>query len=98
MSKKHFDECNHIWKFHIDSDKSGPPGQKPWCSFFWCNICENQITLLEKCALDRVSAQSKSLNVQEKHTKNGMIANFISAFLMIIAVLALLWGQGVLLP
>lgn len=42
----------------------------------------------------RMYAQEKSLKIQQTHTRIDMWANVISALMMIIAVLSLLYGQG----
>lgn len=53
--------------------------------------------MTEKCALDQTEAQTKSLVIQEKHTKISMWANIIAAIILIIAFLTLLFGDKLLL-
>ncbi len=85
-----FDNCKHQWKFHIDAGRSGGPAAGN--SFFICDACGNEVTLIEKCTLDQTSAQEASLRIQEEHTRIGMIANIISTGLLLVAALALLLG------
>ena len=90
MSSEKFDECEHKWQFHVDAGKSGGPGAKPWASFYICNKCGNEINFLEKNSLDQLTAQKESLMIQQTHTRNGMLANIISAVLMLTALVTLL--------
>jgi len=51
---------------------------KPWQSFFICDKCHHSITLQEKCALDQVMENQKSLKIQEKQSRISMRANIIA--------------------
>jgi hypothetical protein len=95
-TKKPFDQCSHKWKFLIDADSSGGPGNKPWKSFYICEKCNHVITLSEKGTLDQIIAQNKSLKIQEKHTKISMCANVIAAITLIIAFLTFLFGNKII--
>lgn len=94
MSK--FDTCLHNREFHIDADKSWWPGMKPRQSFFICHTCRNVITLQEKCNLDMVIANDKSLIIQERQSKYSMRANIITAFSVVIALIALLFWDKII--
>lgn len=82
--------------FHIDSGKSWGPGNKPWQSFYYCDLCSNEITLQEKCALDQINATNKSLAIQERQTKTWMRANIIWALVLVIAFITLLFWDKIL--
>lgn len=90
-----FDICNHNWEFHIDADKSWGWMNKPRQSFFMCTNCNNLITLQEKCSLDQVQQTQKSLQIQERQTRTWMRANLISAIVLIIATLTLLFWDKI---
>lgn len=85
MSK--FDTCNHNREFHIDASQSWWPGNKPRQSFYICLVCKNCITLQEKCTLDMVTANEKSLKIQESQSKYSMRANIITAISVVVALL-----------
>ncbi len=90
-----FNTCKrHDWKFHLDADKWGGPSAGN--SVFRCENCSTIITMIEKCALEQVEAQIKSLAVQEKYSKIGMWANIIAASTLIVAFLTLLFGDKLL--
>jgi len=89
-----FDKCTHDWIFQINASESSGPATGN--TLFWCKNCKNSITLIEKCALDQAEAQKKSLVIQERHTKIGMIANIIAAITLIIAFLTLLFGDKII--
>lgn len=91
-----FNTCQrHDWKFHLDADQWGGPSAGN--SVFRCKNCSTIITMMEKCALDQTEAQVKSLAIQERHTKIGMLANVIAATTLIIAFFTLLFGDKLLL-
>ena len=91
MDNKIFEKCNHNWVFHFGVDIDSGPAKGN--SIFRCSNCEKIITLTEKSSLDQTEAQRKSLSIQERHTKIGMIANIFSAITLIVAVLALFFGN-----
>lgn len=96
MNKWNFDTCKHEWRFHIDATESWWPWMKPWQSFFICDKCYHSITLQEKCFLDQAIANNKSLKIQERQTKTWMLANIISAIVLIIAFLTFLFWDKIM--
>lgn len=84
----------HKWIFHIDASRCG--GGAAGNTMFICNQCMTVITMLEKCALEEVAAQVKSLKIQESHTKTGMCANIMSAGILVVAFLTFLFGDETL--
>ena len=84
---KSFETCQHDWALHIDVDQN--TGSARGNSLFRCSRCFKLITLIEKCALDQIKAQAKSLIIQERHVKIGMWANVIAAVTLIIAFLSI---------
>lgn len=93
--KTRFQNCQHDWELHVDVEDCGGPAVGN--GIFRCKNCESYVTMLEKCALDQTVSQEKSLVIQEKHTKIGMIANIISAITLILAFLTLLFGDKILM-
>ena len=83
--RKNFNECNHKWNLQVDVNSC--TGNASGNGIFNCEKCSTYVTLLEKCALDQLIAQNKSLTIQENHTRIGMWANIISAGILIIAAL-----------
>ena len=86
-----FKTCQHDWDLHVDVEHCG--GYAVGNGIFRCKNCDTYVTMTEKCALDQTEAQIKSLVIQEKHTKISMWANVIAATTLIIAFLALLFGD-----
>jgi len=83
--------CKHNWVFHLSVDKTGGPAAGN--TVFICKDCTTIITLSEKCALDQVEAQAKSLSIQERTAKISMWANIIAASILVIAFLTFLFGD-----
>lgn len=90
-----FDNCCHNWEFHINADESWWPEMKPRQSFFICHTCNNVITLQEKCALDQIAANQKSLTIQERQSKISKWATVVSAIVLIVAFLTFLFGDKI---
>ena len=93
-TKTNFNMCEHDWELHVDVEHCGGPASGN--GIFKCEKCGKFVTLLEKCALDQTLSQEKSLTIQERHTKIGMLANIISAVTLVIAFLTLLFGDKIL--
>lgn len=89
-----FKKCQHDWDLHIDVEHCGGPVAGN--SIFQCEKCGTFVTMVEKCALDQTDAQTRSLVIQERHTKIGMLADIIAAITLIIAFLTLLFGDKLL--
>jgi len=88
-----FNTCKHLWNIHIDA------GDRLQTSSgnteFICKNCSAIITLSEKLALDSYNSLNDSLKIQENHTKNGMIANWLTFILVLIAFITLVFGNGI---
>jgi len=89
-----FKTCTHQWELHADVQDS--IWKTAWNGIFYCEKCQTFVTMIEKCSLDEVSEQRKSLTIQEKHTWNGMLANIISWIVLILSFFTLLFGDKIL--
>lgn len=76
MSTK-FDNCDHLWEFHIDIDKAGGPARGN--TVFICNKCRHLISLVEKASLETVTLTRASLKDQERSLENAKIATYVAA-------------------
>ena len=90
-----FKTCQHDWDLHTDVENCGGPAAGN--GIFQCKNCSTFVTMVEKCALDQTEAQLKSLVIQNRHTKIGMIANIIAATTLVLAFITLLFGDKLLL-
>lgn len=90
-----FDKCNHEWVFHIDAGKSWWWPNKPWQTFFICERCKHVITLQEKSSLEQFESNKASLKVQENQTRAAMISTIISACLLLISFLAMIFQNNI---
>lgn len=89
-----FKSCNHDWNIHVDAGDRIQTSSGN--SEFICEKCSTIITLSEKLALQSYDALKESLKIQENHTKNGMIANWLTFLLVLIAFLTLAFGNGII--
>lgn len=73
-----FDSCDHNWKLSVDAKNNATlASNRPWVSFYFCEKCNNTITLEEKCALDSLKLQKDSNNKQERSLKIAMWAMIV---------------------
>ncbi len=90
----HFDECEHKWKFHIDSSQSSWPAAGN--TMFECINCKKVITLQEKCALEQNKSLQESALIQERNTRIAMWWVIISTASCLVALFVFLFGEKTL--